>query len=583
MGASSEDDKLSMVDLIRIANGQAREMEDVEDAVRRLEDDHEMEELRARARALLGEVVEAEVPPVAGLVPAPAANPDLPSWEAVVERHQHASADIGDLLTPQMRAEIEHEWQTDLRKIQERIDAERMAALIRSARTRIIAALVGPFGLGAIVAKFDHRGGNVLTRNHAITEADSPHAGEFANQEKLTKFRSERAQQLGRPGGLEYDREEYAEGFQKRRKEMFKSESTIVDAYTGKELPKDGRMHLDHVVSAKEIHDNDDLAFHLGAEGKKEVAIAPQNVVPTDSGLNQSKKDQKLLEFADKVRKDGSTNREKFELDEERIRSRDEAARSHIKDQQDAAAIKYYGEEILKGSAKDAARMGLQQAFGLVLAELAAAIFDEVADIYRNGVRLAMDQSFLHALGQRLRRVADRVVAQWWEFLKALGGGALSGALANVVTVFINFFVTTSKRLVRIIREGIFSLLRAVKILLMRPEGMTLDRAAHEASKVIAAGLAVSGGVILEEAVEKKIVLVAPPLAPFAPLISAVLAGVGTGLVTVLAVHWLDAADVFGTLENERQHRILDTLDARLQSSLNALEASIGSEHPVPV
>ncbi len=580
MSASDEDDDLSMADLIRVANGQAREMEDAEDAVRQLEDDQEMEELRRKARALLGEEADAEVLPLAELAPAPVVVSDLPSWEVVAERHQHASADIGDLLTPEMRAEIEREWEAGLLEIQERIDAERMAAVIRSAKTRVIAAVAGPFGLGAIVAKFDHRGGNVLTAHNAIAEADGPHAGELADQQKLAKFRAERAQKAGRPGGVEYDRKDYDKGFPKRRKEMFKAESTITDGYTGKELPKDGRMHLDHVVSAKEIHDDDNLTFHLGADGKKELATAPENVVPTDSGLNQSKGEQPLLEFADKTRKDGSTNRERFELDDERMRSRDDAARSHIREKRDAAALEYYAKETLKGSVKDAARMGLQQALGLVLAELASAIFDEVADIYRNGMSSAVDQSFMQSLGQRLRRVADRVVAQWRAFLEALAGGAVSGAISNLVTAAINLFVTTSKRLVRIIREGIFSLLSAVRILLSPPEGMTLDRAAHEASKLIAAGLAVSGGVILEEAVEKAIASVAL-LAPVAPFISAVLAGIVTGLVTVLAVHWLDTADLFGTVENERQHKILDALDARLQSSLDELEASIGSDDPV--
>lgn len=579
---ASDDDNLPMSDIIRVANGQAHELDAAEQSVRQLQDDPEMEELRRRARALLGDEEREDVPLLAQHPPAPVvASIDLPSWEAVAERYQHASADVDDLLTPEMRAELEGEWQAGLLEIQEGLDAERMAALISSAKRRVVGAVAGPFGLGAIVAKFDRRGGNVLTGHNAIEEADGPHAGELANQEKLAKFRSERAQKADR-SGVPYDRKEYDKGFPKRRKEMFKNESTIVDGYTGKELPKDGRMHLDHVVSAKEIHDDDNLTFHVGADGKKKLATAADNVVPTDSRLNQSKGEQPLLEFADKTRKDGSTNRERFELDEERTQSWDEAARSHIREQRDAAALEYYAKETLKGSVKDAARMGLQQALGLVLAELASAIFDEVANVYRNGMSTAVDSTFMQSFAERLRKVADRVVAQWRAFLEALAGGALSGAISNLVTAAINLFVTTSKRLVRVIREGIFSLLSAVRVLLNPPEGMTLDRAAHEASKLIAAGLAVGGGVLLEEAVEKAIASVVL-LAPVAPFVSAILAGIVTGLVTVLAVHWLDTADLFGTLENQRQHRTLDALDARIQSSLDELEASLATTGAQPL
>lgn len=567
---------VSMADLIKVANGQSHEIDAAIQEVQLLEDDLELEELRRRARALLGHDAQAASSPVPSELST--ASADHASWRSVVARHEQASSSIDELLTPEMRTEFERDWQAGLLELGDRVESERMEALIRSAKTRVVGAMVGPFGLGAIIAKFDHRGGNVLTEHNALAEADGPHAGELADQKKLAKFRSARAQKPGRPGGAEYDRKEYAKGFSKRRKKMFQGETPLVDGYTGKDLPKDGRTHLDHAVSAKEIHDDDRLAFHLGEE-RKALAVAPENIVPTDSALNQSKGDQPLLEFADKVRKDGSTSREKFDLDEERVRHRDEAARAHIQDRRDAAALEHFAKEALKGSAKDAARMGLQQSLGLVLAELASAIFDEVADVYRNGATTAMDESFVASLARRLRRVGDRVIAQWRSFLDALANGAVSGAISNLVTAAVNLLVTTSKRLVRIIREGIFSLLSAVRLLLRPPPGMTLDQAAHEATKLVAAGLAVSGGVILEEAVEKAIASVAF-LAPVAPFISAVLVGIVTGLVTVLAVHWIDTADLFGAVANARQHRMLDALDQRLQASLDELEAALGSHAP---
>ena len=40
------------------------------------------------------------------------------------------------------------------------------------------------------------------------------------------------------------------------RKEHFKTNEQVIDAYTGKVLPKDRRTQLDHIVSAKEIESN---------------------------------------------------------------------------------------------------------------------------------------------------------------------------------------------------------------------------------------------------------------------------------------------------------------------------------------
>ena len=103
---------------------------------------------------------------------------------------------------------------------------------------------------------------------------------------------------------------------------------------------------------------------------------------------------------------------------------------------------------------------------------------------------------------------------------------------------------------------------------------MTLAQAAHEATKLIAAGLAITGGVIVEELAQDAIATIAL-LAPVAPLISAVIVGIVTGIVTVLVVHLLDRADMFGVIEQQRQTMPLDALDDRMNRFLTEIEASL--------
>ncbi len=99
--------------------------------------------------------------------------------------------------------------------------------------------------------------------------------------------------------------------------------------------------------------------------------------------------------------------------------------------------------------------------------------------------------------------------------------------------------VTTSKKVARIIREGIFSLFRAVKMLVFPPENMTYEDAMHEAKKLLATGVLISLGVLAEESVEKLISTV-PILLPYSSTLSAVFIGTLTGLSVTMTAYYLD-------------------------------------------
>jgi len=147
--------------------------------------------------------------------------------------------------------------------------------------------------------------------------------------------------------------------------------------------------------------------------------------------------------------------------------------------------------------------MGMQQALGLVITEFFAAIFDEIMDIYKEGYFNNFDN--------------DRFLA----------------------TVIINAFETTGKRVVRIIREGMLSLFNAVKTLLFPPEDMSFKEAMHEAKKLLATGLIVSIGVIVEEWIDTLIKGTAI-LEPFSDILTAVFVGTITGLAVTMTVYYID-------------------------------------------
>lgn len=193
-----------------------------------------------------------------------------------------------------------------------------------------------------------------------------------------------------------------------------------------------------------------------------------------------------------------------------------------------------------KTGVSEGTKMGTQQALGLLLTEFFAALFDEIIDIYKNGYYAGFDDDrFFAVLQKRILKIKERILKQWQDVAVAFKDGFLSGFLSNLTTTVINAFVTTGKRVVRIIREGLFSLFRAIKILLFPPEGLTFHEAMHEAKKLIATGLMIGLGVIAEEWVDA-LIKGSVVLEPFADTLTAIFVGALTGLSITMVVYYID-------------------------------------------
>ncbi|WP_300827128.1 hypothetical protein [Helicobacter sp. UBA3407] len=114
----------------------------------------------------------------------------------------------------------------------------------------------------------------------------------------------------------------------------------------------------------------------------------------------------------------------------------------------------------------------------------------------------------------------------------------MSGILSNLTTTIINIFATTSARLVRIIREGIFSFFKAIKLVLFPPENLTQEQVWYEAKKLIVSAIIVGLGVLIEQGIEA--FLTSLGLGAFANVLTSVFVGVLTGISIAIAMYWLD-------------------------------------------
>ena len=495
-------------------------------------------------------------------------------------------------------------------------DDQRFDELIASCKKDILSSIVGPFGLGFIVSKFDINGGNVTTLHNfeqGVT-ATSEDAKRFSEWENSTTGPLNREpydydtkpNRFGQPVVNEYGKIKKTQFNSTKKKELFKKMGEgepVTDGYTGKQLGtkinnninKEAEIDLEHITSVKEIET--ESGNHLFAKGNSSeerqldrVSLArnDNNLTLTQGSLNSSKGDKDLREWASGPnRKNPSmTNAEFYDANPELIEKEYRKSKDFLKNESQKRQIKKQSRETLVTGAKEGLKMGTQQALGLVFCEFFSATFDEIQDVYKNGFAGGFeDAQFLHILKKRLFRIAKRIAARWKDACKAFSDGFISGFLSNLVTVIINMFVRTGKRMVRIIREGFFSLLRAVKMICLPPEGLSLAEAAHEASKLIAAGLVVVGGIAVEQHIDNMI-KAAPVVEPFAEIITTILVGGLTGLATTFIVYAIDKIDLFKVNDEEKHEFVMSRLETSLDQMFlkgDAVISELSLCCPIPI
>lgn len=430
-----------------------------------------------------------------------------------------------------------------LEQFKKDFNQERFDKLIIDCRKEVINSIVTPFGLGKIVAAYDKAGGNVTTVHNAnnkdFIDSDGKKykKGVYAQQEDeynrndYTNTKNSNGQQFAGNG-----RNSVGSNFTKSKMD---NDNNVIDAYTGKTQRAD-TTSPDHIESLSQYHK--DGGFMQSNAQKADFGTDENNLALTDRSINYSMRDFSKEKWKDKESQKGLKNKDKFEIDEEKLNNELNKAKE-VKENHLPTNLEK-GEYYLKNSAstglKEGSKMGMQQAIGLVMTEFFTALFDEILDIYKNGFSNGFeDDRFFTVLKERLLNIAERIKSKWKDVAIAFKDGFLSGFISNLVTTAINMFVTTGKRVVRIIREGIYSLFRAVKMLIFPPENMTYEEAMHEAKKVIASGLIITLGVIAEQYIDT-LIKGSVILEPLSDILTTIFVGAITGLAVTMTVYYID-------------------------------------------
>lgn len=419
-----------------------------------------------------------------------------------------------------------HASKTSSLSRQERRD-QRINELLESCRTQTLAQIIGPFGLTPAMFQ-DKLGGNVTTQHNAEQGIFAKETEEYNRKDySYSKAKTEKKKEYGIPLGKGADI----------------SSGSFVDAYTGKVEPlqqhdkggnpifdKNGNPQknysLDHAIPLHKLHgkggwmkdrpgrnkissEKDNLYYTTNRANSKKSDHDPKEALSRDNGYDQRR-------IAPKLKKAEDSTNKLLPTDWERL--------------------KYHGNELAIEGSKDAGRNALRQAMGLLLHEFVNSSYLEVKAIVLEPVPTEnLVDRVVVALERTVRRVTDKMQ----DAFDALISGGLQGAVSNLLTFLINNLITTSAKIVKIIRESMASLWRAMKFLWSPPEHMSGMDVAREVTKLITGVITTSLGLLFDETI-KGFVLAVPLLAPIAGIVAPAITGLLTGLMTALTVYAID-------------------------------------------
>lgn len=404
--------------------------------------------------------------------------------------------------------------------IRKELGQQRANELFDSCKDEVLKQIIGPFGLTKAMFN-DKDGGNVTT-------AHNFEKGICATEDDKAKYA-----QLN-----DYERSKYDKDLPNKRKEMFKSNEPIVSAYTGKELSRDGQTHLDHVVAAENIERDPAANLFMNQEERVAMANNEKNLVPCEASINQSmgKKDKK--EWAKTKRKadPGKTNAESFDVSMESLNKTVKTAEKHVEYEILKAQVKKQAPEVLLTGADEAARNALRQAMGMVLHELVTNSYSEIKRISGDP---ELKENFVDNVIVAIKNIADNTANKSEHIFKNALSGGVQGFISNLLTFIINNIITTSAKVVTIIREGLKGLWEAVKLIINPPTDMSGIEVARQATKIIGAVITASLGILFEKSIEAFIMSI-PVLVPLAPILSPAITALLTGITTAFVTFGID-------------------------------------------
>ncbi|MFI3256398.1 MAG: hypothetical protein R3Y52_03030 [Psittacicella sp.] len=276
--------------------------------------------------------------------------------------------------------------------------------------------------------------------------------------------------------------------------------------------------------------------------------------------LNRLNK-QTNLNSKDQKRKQSLENQ--LKLNSEEVRKADKKAqqaqiKANRKDDFNIERVKVIGKEAGTQAVKGAA---IQILKGL-LQDLILSCFKAFKELPK-----FTPQHILEAIKISFSNFFEKIKDQWKDKLQNSFSGAVTEFIHSIATSLMNIFFKVGKNIIKMIREGMQSILTLFKVL-FNPQTSSKDKL-KEITKILATVAIVIGGIALEEVINNFLRATIPILAPFIDTITAVLIAIITaGLVGVAstAIEY-----TFKDSKLETSIKVSQALRDNLQSSIEKI------------
>ncbi len=382
-----------------------------------------------------------------------------------------------------------------------------MNSILQQYERVLVESLITTFGLDVLIK--DQYGGDVDTINNVR---------EIGKDPKMTyksKQNRENYENRGKYDSAAYHSDSrYSKITNTARKEFDKNGTKITDTYVqGNEviprsnnaIPRGQQAQLDHVISAKEIHE-DRGRLLAGIDGK-DLANSPDNLRYTNAALNKNISYMSAEEYIKWCEK----NPDKVDWCGKKGEPLPEKVKAKLLSEYDRAKEAYdtnlkrtyytsvaFRRDLAYAATNVGLRMGVRQALGFVFTEMWFAVKENFENLNEQNVGL---KEYLESIAQGIKQGYENAKQKYPELFSKFINGAVAGALSSITTTLSNIFFTTAKNTVRVIRQSYASLVEALKVLFINPEDYEFGDRMRAVAKILSVGASTVVGVLVNEAV----------------------------------------------------------------------------------
>lgn len=430
----------------------------------------------------------------------------------------------------------------ELSNLHSKLPENQTSTLLHLCEASAISAITSQFGLASLI--IDARDGGSVTIVHNFEKGITANEADAARYSDMIANRNGKYLEVRNKVG-------YDKPLVKRRNEALQNEAIIIDEYTGRNLPKYGRVHLDHIVSVKEIESSVSANLALSPEERAKIAADKENLALIDGSINQSKGSDEMKVFLNKEdKKTGQRKAEKFGIDEQKAMQKDKKARKFVYGEIDKAKVKKYSKELLTTGCKDITKIMAYTVIGVAMREIAQGAITEIKLAFKQRGKESFAEIWVR-FKTRMSEILDSLKSKWKDLVAGSIEKGLTSFISNLGVFLINVFATTLKRFVAMIRAGFVSLKEAVKILVNPPRGLDKDEVGYQAVKVLTAGLIGALSLGLSEAIDKFLLSI-PVLTPIfsfivpvigksvGDIVSTCLSAILGGVLTTIVIYFMD-------------------------------------------